>query len=207
MTTSLKQLMEQDAGRPVPPAPVDRVLARGQARVRRRWTAGAVAAVVLAVLAIAIPVGFLGDKSTDQPIGPPGSETLTFTSKAGPSFTVDDAQVRCDGQTLYVIAGSRQVGPDGNPRGSVYRVEVHLDKTTMGMPVELPVEYPNLFVYDAEHDNELSTATETSRGTLTVNEASCGSTPSVDFSVDATVGSEFFETSGVRVKGRVVIAD
>jgi hypothetical protein len=207
MTTSLKRLMEEDAGRPVPPTPVDRVLAGGQARVRRRWTVGSVAAALIAVLAIAIPVGFLGEESTDQPIEPPGSGSLTFTRKDGSTFTVGDADVRCDDQTLYVIGGDRRPGPDGKPRGAVFMVQVDVADVPERTTVNLPAERPFLFVYDAEHDNELSTSTEESTGTLIVDEASCGSTPSVDVSIDAKVGSEFFQTPGVRVDGRLTLGD
>jgi hypothetical protein len=206
MSTSLKRLMEEDAGRPVPLAPLDDVLAGGRSRVRRRRMVGAVAAVVLAVLAIVIPIGFLGNDSTDQPVEPP-SDSLTFTRADGSTFTVDDAKVRCDGQTLYVLAGDRRPGPGGNPREPIFMVQVDLDEVSEGTPVELPANEPNLFVYDAERDNELSTSTEESTGTLTINQVSCGSTPSADVIVDAKVGSEFFEVSGVRVTGRIVLDD
>jgi hypothetical protein len=68
MSLNLKHLMEEDAGRPVSPAPVDDVLAGGRSRVRRRRIVAVAAAAVAAVLAIAIPVALLPGDSTDEPI-------------------------------------------------------------------------------------------------------------------------------------------
>ncbi|HYJ69720.1 MAG TPA: hypothetical protein VEX15_18860 [Nocardioidaceae bacterium] len=76
MSTSLKRLLEQDAARTtVSPAPVDIVLAGGRARVRRRRIVGVAAAVVLALLAIAVPIGLTQNNSQDKPIGPRPART------------------------------------------------------------------------------------------------------------------------------------
>jgi hypothetical protein len=55
-------------------------------------------------------------------------------------------------------------------------------------------------LYDGPTRNEASSATETARGTITFLTIGCNPAR-VEFSVDATLGSEFFEGPSVRVRG------
>lgn len=58
-----------------------------------------------------------------------------------------------------------------------------------------------VFSYDPETKNELSGSVETSTGTITIREASCDPEPRLDFTIRATLGSEYADMSPVHVVG------
>jgi hypothetical protein len=219
MSMNLKQLMEDDAGRPVSPAPVDEVLAGGWSRVRRRRIVGAAAAAVAAVVAIAIPVGLSQNDSTDEPIDrPERSDSLTFTRANGTAFTIEGAEVRCGRSTesdaplqaVFVEGSAQEFDPGREPTEPLFLLEAFPRDVAGGDTITLPHSYeyndPSgavLFVYDAETGNELSSSAEGASGTIVFERASCDPSPSVDVTIDATLGSEFFQGRRVEVEGQL----
>ena len=222
MSTSLKKLMEADAQRPVPPAPIDEVLAGGRSRLRRRRLVTVAAAAVVAVLAIAIPVALAGgDRSVDEPIERPESDALSFTRPDGSTFTIDGAQVRCpspeqsDSPSQAIVVLARGRSAHGTP--GYFTIQALVDEVAEGATVDLPTqaveregggpdyESVHLFVYDAERDGELSSSQEEASGTIVFESLSCDPVPAIDVRINATLGSEVFEGDPVRVKGRITL--
>jgi hypothetical protein len=220
MSLNLKQLMEDDAGRPVPPAPVDDMLAGGRSRVRRRRIVAVAAAAVAAVLAIAIPVGLLPGDSTDEPIGRL-RDSLTFTRADGTLFTVVGARALCrppsetetDGQLIEVWGGLPQdPGPGDLPTDPTFMLEVPVDAVADGATMTFPDDVTEhtgyssapFSAYDAAEDNELSSTAEGASGTITFASASCDPNPGIDATIDATLASERGGPP-VRVQGRLTL--
>lgn len=76
--------------------------------------------------------------------------------------------------------------------------------------IGLPLAFPNYHGWDEPKDadifigdppNELSTQTAESSGSITFQHLQCGSGNKVEFSIDATIGSEFGNGPSVTVKG------
>jgi len=89
-----------------------------------------------------------------------------------------------------------------------WQILILVDRAQAGATVTLPttvvapskVPYVSMFV--ADFGNELSSDTEESSGTITVHSFSCSSAAiRIDFSVDATLGSEFADAPAMDVKG------
>ena len=106
---------------------------------------------------------------------------------------------------LYVLGG-RLPGDDDEDPGSYWyftRRQTDLERAAeLSLPVSSQRETA-LFVLDAPRDNELSSAQEQASGTIEVEEWGCERGDEVRLSVDATLGSEFFEAPTVRVEGTV----
>jgi hypothetical protein len=222
MSTSLRQLLEDDAGRDaVPPAPIEDVLSGGRSRVRRRRVLGVAAAVVLALLAIAIPFGLTGGDSDNEPIEhPERSDSLTFTREDGTTFTLGGARVACPPPSLTETESQvivvRSPSPGSRPMPGYFVIEAPLDEVADGATIELPASLEHVFegsafgeayffAYDAEDTNELATNTEGASGTLVFESASCEPSPAIDVRIDATMASEAFDGQPVRVDGRITL--
>jgi hypothetical protein len=77
--------------------------------------------------------------------------------------------------------------------------------------LETPFEFPNFFIWDQpdsalifiyDPPNELATHTDDSSGSLIFHAHPCGSGTTIDFSIDAVIGSEFGQMPTVTMKGR-----
>jgi len=76
--------------------------------------------------------------------------------------------------------------------------------TTLPTVVVAPSKVPHvsMFVADIENGNELNSDSQESTGTITVHSFSCTATAiQIDFSVDATLGSEFANAPSMEVHG------
>lgn len=72
--------------------------------------------------------------------------------------------------------------------------------TTYSFPTTLESPF-RLFFMDVQKGNELSGAEEESRGSITVEQLTCGPPLKITFSIDAIIGSEYSMGSEVRVTG------
>jgi hypothetical protein len=68
-----------------------------------------------------------------------------------------------------------------------------------GVSLEAPT---GALLFAAHHRNELSSAEEEARGTITFRRARCDERLVLDFRVHATLGSEFFGGERLKVRGR-----
>src|SRR6266850_1537368 len=74
--------------------------------------------------------------------------------------------------------------------------------TTLPTAIVAPSKVPYVSMFVADSLNELSSDTEESSGTITVHSFSCSGTAiQIDFSVDATLGSESANSPAMDVKG------
>ena len=74
--------------------------------------------------------------------------------------------------------------------------------TTLPTAVVAPSKVPYVSMFVADSLNELNSDTDKSSGTITVHSFSCSATAiQIDFSVDATLGSEFANSPAMDVKG------
>jgi hypothetical protein len=86
-----------------------------------------------------------------------------------------------------------------------------LDDVTRPTTVRLPNSFTSsrpegalLFAVD-RGENELSSDVEEARGKIVFERAGCRPKPYVTFSVDATLGSEFFDGDPLRAEGRLAV--
>jgi hypothetical protein len=102
---------------------------------------------------------------------------------------------------LHVLVGS--YGP-GEPYWWLRAVVSDIE-------IDVPLSFPNYFVWDQpdsvnlflyDPPNELSTDTEESDGTITFHQLPCPRDGTVDFSIDAVLGSEYGDMPTVVVRGR-----
>lgn len=93
-------------------------------------------------------------------------------------------------------------------QSSGWQILILIDRAQAGATTTLPtmvvppskVPYVSMFVADV--GNDLSSDTQDSSGTITVHSFQCSSTAiQIDFSVDATLGSEFGGGPAMRVQG------
>jgi hypothetical protein len=171
----------------------------------------------------AIPVGRSQNDSTDEPIDrPERSDSLTFTRANGTAFTIEGTQIRCGRttesdaplQAVFVEGGPQELDPGREPTEPLFLLEAFPRDVARGGTITLPhsYEYNNpsgavLHVYDADTGNELSSSAEGASGTIVFERASCDPSPRVDVTIDATLGSEFFQGRRVEVQGRLTLGD
>ncbi|HVK28851.1 MAG TPA: hypothetical protein VM575_10945 [Nocardioides sp.] len=130
---------------------------------------------------------------------------------------------RADGTEVVFDEVTAKCGPSENDSGEVVvRIEgitdgVHLSSEIVAADVEgdrtfaLPIDFGdqeqgvrNLYLFvGAEPDLETSTTQEESTGTLEVVRAACDPVE-VELTIDATLGSEYFDGEPVDVEGRLV---
>ncbi|TCJ21000.1 hypothetical protein [Nocardioides jejuensis] len=207
------------AGRAARLPDFDALVARGARRRRLRRTvagvglAGAVAGTTLTVLA-------LGRAPEPAPTPAPHELSgLVFTRDDGTTFRSGRVSVAC------VRSDASNGGPEAEPSTEVIRVsgrvgerpasddvawnlrmEVPIADARDGLTLSLPTTEPAyLFVGDVRDGNELSSAAEGSSGTLKVLAASCGPRPSITFTVDGLLGSEFGDLADVAVAGGLTV--
>jgi hypothetical protein len=86
----------------------------------------------------------------------------------------------------------------------------HLQAVVSDVTVGNPVTFPNLFISEQpkkvdifvlDPPNELSTNTSESSGSITFQKLTCGSGGEVQFSINATIGSEFGDGPPITMAG------
>jgi hypothetical protein len=104
-----------------------------------------------------------------------------------------------DTPTLHILTAD----PSGPP---YWRLDAVLADITLGEPLLFPNSWiwPNpddveIFVWDPP--NELSTQTGGSGGSIVFQSLGCGPSDEVQFSIDATIGSEFGDGTHITVQG------
>jgi hypothetical protein len=198
---------------------LDRVHRRiGRRRIVRRAVTGLAAAAVVGGTSVLLLGGSDGTDTNDVVADDPGSSsTLTFTHLGGETYTfaASDLGLFCttseSGATsLFLVRADviddlkagREPSEEVLASGPMLYVEVRLDKVTSGQEFRLPYDSRSgdssdramtVFVASDEggkRANEVSSAERGSSGTVTVNEASCGASPTLSIDVDGTLGSE-----------------
>jgi len=207
---------------------VDRRLTRR--RTARRTTAAVAVLAVAGGIGVATLGGGNGDRGqvADDP-GGTDSSTLTYTDTDGSTyrFEAQDISVVCStsdrqGTTFQVLTLTLNamipaavlgvVPPDEAFTGPVLHVELLTDQVEPGQVFDLPYDTPGgrserramtFFITNGVGDdaNELSSAEPGSTGTVTVNEARCGSSPALDLEIDGKLGSEV-EQPALAIAGR-----
>jgi hypothetical protein len=86
----------------------------------------------------------------------------------------------------------------------------HLKAVASDVTVGTPRTFPNLFISDQpkgvdifvlDPPNELSTSTDNSSGSITFQKLNCGTGGEVQFSINATIGSEFGDGPSITMAG------
>ena len=86
----------------------------------------------------------------------------------------------------------------------------HLQAVISDVTIGNPLTFPNLFVFNQpkgvdifvlDPPNELSTSTDESSGSITFQKLNCGTGGEVQFSINATIGSEFGDGPPITVAG------
>ena len=150
----------------------------------------------------------LSSSCGDSPTGPTGVEnSLVFTraNQSRISFPSDARLfVWCGPWDNLVATPSLQVLLAG--ANSSWHLQAVVSDVTIGNPLTFPNVFisnqpknVDLFVHD--EPNELSTSEDESTGSITFQKLNCGSGGEVQFSINATIGSEFGNGPSITVAG------
>lgn len=198
---------------------LDRVHVRvGRRRTVRRAATGIAAAAVVGGAGFLLLGGSEAKDAGDLVATDPGvTSTLTFTHLDGGvyTFAAADLGIFCttseSGATsLFLVRADvvddlkagREPSEEVLASGPMLYVEVRVDKVTPGQEFRLPYDSRSgdssdramtVFVASeegGERANEVSSAETGASGSVTVNEASCGASPTLSIDVDGTLGSE-----------------
>lgn len=122
-----------------------------------------------------------------------GDDVVTCCGLYDPSFTNEPAiRVMLYDPTLQKNAWSITILTGATTPGTVH---------TLPIKVAAPHKVPSVLLF--VHGGEYSSEPEEASGTITLHSFACGATTtSVDFSVDATLQSEYHDGGQVNVQGR-----
>jgi hypothetical protein len=87
---------------------------------------------------------------------------------------------------------------------SFWKLFVVVDEVELDSLYTFPTDEDNpvkVFMVDAPNSNELCSDTEESSGTITFTSFDCGPPVKVDFTVDCTVGSEYWDAPSIEMSG------
>lgn len=138
---------------------------------------------------------------------------LVFTREDGTRLRFDDEDISVwcgdweEGEvpvrTVWILGGNL-----GSGDGSFFQIRAVTADVNRNQPLSFPNSYnwndpdgADVFIYDAEDDNDLSTQESDSRGSITFQELSCERGGEVRFTIDADVGSELGGAPSVEVTG------
>lgn len=162
----------------------------------------------LATLAATVAIS-CGDGSPTEP--EPVQDTLVFTR-------ADQSRISfATGALLYAWCGPWEEGVVATPSLQVLfggpgpsQPRWHLRAVVADVEVGQAMPFPNTYIWDEpsgvdifvfDPPNELSTQQSGSGGTITFQQLQCGSGGKVQFTIDATIASEFGDGPAVTVKG------
>ena len=109
--------------------------------------------------------------------------------------------------TFQIMTGFDPAGNFG--KDPVWRLKV----VVKDVKVDEAIPFPNNFVWDQpinadlfifDPDNELSSQSVRSSGSITIHRLSCAPGGGIDFSIDAVIGSEYHDGSSITVTGKFV---
>jgi hypothetical protein len=129
----------------------------------------------------------------DQSVIEMGDSTFTCCGLYDPGFANEPAiQIMFYDPTLQKNSWSIVILTEATTAGSVH---------TLPTKVVAPHKVPTVLLF--VHGGEYSSEPDESSGTITLHSFECGaSTTSVDFSVDATLHSEYWDGGQILAKGR-----
>ncbi len=171
-----------------------------------RWATTAATSLLAAGVALALSCG-------DSPTETPAVQNELVFTRADQSIISF-----ASGASLYVWCGPWEEGlilaPSLHvvlygpaPEDHAWRLEAVLADVRLGQPLTFPNEFiwdhpkgVQLFVHD--HPNEATTNLGNAAGSITFEQLRCGSDGFVQFSVDATLASEYSDGTPIRMKGR-----
>ena len=150
-----------------------------------------------------------GDSGPTEPAT--ADNTLVFTRANESKITFSSSS------QLYVWCGPWELGSVATPsvliffgttaeEDSHWRLWAVVADVALGVPLTFPNHYGwpdprDVQIFVGDPPNELSTQTEESSGSITFQQLQCGSGNEVEFSIDATIGSEFGNGTSITVKG------
>jgi hypothetical protein len=185
----------------------------------RRATAVALSSVAVAAAAFVVGGTGDGERDTKGVVAGPPESALTVTEPDGSTFTFTEFTISCERDdsgrdVILVYSGPGEVRGDFLP-SPIFTLEMPVEhgegpsrtyeippervpapekELPPGFPPEAADEAPfSLFVAAAgnsDGNNEASTGEDGAAGTFEVGGATCGEEPSIDFTVDGSLGSE-----------------
>jgi hypothetical protein len=164
-----------------------------------------------AVILLAFILGGCGDDGATPPNhGSVSSLTFTRADSSRVEFPATiETYVWCgDWETDVVPVPSVLVWIGTRSPGRTY---VRLRAVVSDVEVGEPIQFPNFFIWDQpegvsmflfDPPNELATDTEDASGSIVFHQIPCPDGSMLDFSIDAVMGSEFWNMPPVAVRGR-----
>ena len=150
----------------------------------------------------------LSSSCSDSPTAPTAVENSVVFTRANQSRISFPSDARlfvwCGPWDNLVATPSLQVLLAGATSGW------HLKTVVSDVTVGKPLTFPNFFNFDQPKNvdlfvldppNELSTSTDGSTGSITFQKLNCGSGGEVQFSINATIGSEFGDGPPITMAG------
>ncbi len=169
-----------------------------------------IACVALAAL-VAVTVAACGDDNGTGPVNQPAENGLVFT--------------RADKSVITFPAGTQLTAWCGPWDGTVVTAPaVHLrfagpaargwlmKAVVADVKIGVPLTFPNMYTFNNPRNvelfilddaNELSTQQAASSGSITFQQLNCAAGGRVEFTIAATVGSEFNGSPSVSVAGKI----
>jgi hypothetical protein len=167
------------------------------------------------VIALVLMLAGCGDDGTVKPSGGP-NHPLVFTREDGSEVTFSAAAetfVWCGPWEHDLVPVPSLHVWFGNPENPEQPGGWSLEAVVGDIEIGDTLRFPNYFIWDQpdsvrlslmDPPNELTTATEESGGFIVFHRLPCPSGTTVDFSIDAVIGSEFSDMPRVTVRGRFI---
>jgi hypothetical protein len=144
----------------------------------------------------------------DSPTGPgPVENSLVFTRANQSRISFPGLAllfVWCGPWDDVVATPSLQIVLAAATGGPYWHLQAVVSDVTVGKPLTFPnisVQPKNVDIFVLDPPNELSTSTDESSGSITFQKLNCGSGGEVQFSINATIGSEFGDGPPITVAG------
>ena len=136
-------------------------------------------------------------------------DSLTFERQAGTSISMGTDLAICCGiwEPGYIDKNALKIlFYDSSMQEAGWRFFILVDEIAEDSSYMLPTSEAgqsaiSMFVFDVPTGNELNSDTDESSGSVTINSFSCGPPVTIDFTIDATIGSEYFQGPSVSVTG------
>lgn len=181
----------------------------------RRWSASCKLLAITAIFAGLFLIVSCGDDDKNPTGGTPGPtgnevvDSLTFERQDGTTMSMGtDLAICCgiwesghiDKNTLKILFYDSAMQESG------WKLFILADEAVEDTSYTFPTldegQSPvSIFFFDLSTGNELSGDTDESSGTITINSFSCGPPVTIDLTIDAVIGSEFFQGPWVHITG------
>jgi len=161
--------------------------------------------------AVLVFICFVMACGSDDPVTGPGPPKIDDNL----DFTRQDETPMNTGTDYWFACGAREAGYDDtfvlkvlcfgeSLEESFWTLDIVVDDVEMDTSYTFPTGEANpawFLIVDGSTSNELNSYTQESSGTITFTLLDCGPPLRVDFTVDCTVGSEYWDAPSVDVSG------